>query len=520
VDGALDDLYKLVRRLSTPVLMALDDTAVWLLQRVSDRLETKLTTVSGHQGEVALDKRLQLRAALDAGFAVPETQELVTQADLKTISFFPAILKPALAARARDGRLGRESCRIIAKSEDLSKFELDEREPMLAQPLLRGVGEGIFGLAVDSGVVCWSSHRRVRMMNPSGSGSSACISIKADPDLCLIAERFVKGIGWRGMFMIELLRDVNGQPWFMELNGRAWGSMALARRMGYEYPSWNAQYLVNPGFIPCVPAEKPPVLCRHAGRELLHLTFIWRGPASPVFPAWPSLLAACREVLRIDRRDAWYNYNPDDWKVFWADTWQTLLSPIRKLRLCQTSRDVLTRILNRVRLPWVRHQQAQIRKRGDVLKLLTRNSRILFICYGNINRSALAEQHLKSLMAREVHVASCGFHTRDRRPIDPSMALLAQDVGVNFAGWSSRRINHDLISQADVIFTMETAHLIRLLSNYPQARGRAFLLSCVTKSGTTPLEIKDPFGGRPEDYRRCIKEITFATLAISERMKV
>ena len=38
-----------------------------------------------------------------------------------------------------------------------------------------------------------------------------------------------------------LLRDGEGTAWFMELNGRAWGSMALARRLGHEYPRWAVQ---------------------------------------------------------------------------------------------------------------------------------------------------------------------------------------------------------------------------------------------------------------------------------------
>ena len=40
--------------------------------------------------------------------------------------------------------------------------------------------------------------------------------------------------------MIELLRDRDGVAWFMELNGRTWGSLALARRLGLEYPAWAA----------------------------------------------------------------------------------------------------------------------------------------------------------------------------------------------------------------------------------------------------------------------------------------
>lgn len=91
------------------------------------------------------------------------------------------------------------------------------------QPLIRGVGEGLFGYVGPRGVTAWSSHRRVRMVNPHGSASSACRSNPVDGDLIGPSERFLSAIGWRGMFMLEFLRDSDGEPWFMELNGRTWG---------------------------------------------------------------------------------------------------------------------------------------------------------------------------------------------------------------------------------------------------------------------------------------------------------
>lgn len=76
------------------------------------------------------------------------------------------------------------------------------------------------------------------MMNPHGSGSSACVSFPVAEDLKLAIERFTRATGWLGIFMIEFLRDQSGIPWFVELNGRSWGSMALSRRQGLEYPAW------------------------------------------------------------------------------------------------------------------------------------------------------------------------------------------------------------------------------------------------------------------------------------------
>src|SRR5262249_28537008 len=144
---------------------------------------------------------------------------------------------------------------------------------------------------------------------------------------------------------------------------------------------------------------------------------------------------------------------------------------------------------------------------------------ILFLCYGNINRSALAERHLKQLLPSDLQVSSCGFHAPDRRAADPLMCSLAREYGISLGAWSSRTINRELVMEADLIFAMEVKYLMRLFSEYPETRGRAFLLSCVTEPSTIPLEIQDPSGGTPKIYERCIREVMQATTAIAERTK-
>jgi protein-tyrosine-phosphatase len=521
LDESLADLQHLVQRETTPVLMPLCDESLWLMQEVAKRVSVRIAGAAGPQAEVALDKRLQLAAAKTSGFLVPETLNAESVAGLKAVSSFPVIAKPALAARVMGHALGRGRAHLIADAAELGAFaaQWESSEPMLIQPIIRGVGEGVFGIALENGVVCWSGHRRVRMMNPSGSGSSACVSMMPSVEIRAAAERFLKTIQWRGMFMIELLRGEDGRLWFMELNGRSWGSMALARRLGFEYPAWNVQLLLDQKFIPPAPAEKAPLVCRHLGRELLHLAFVWRGPKSKDSRGWPRRTEALRQVCRIRAGERWYNYNKEDAKVFWSETWQTLVSGLRSKKTGQDRASITTRIWNRLKRPIVRYNQTRIRANGRVIDLLKQSRHVLFLCYGNINRSALAEQHLRQLLGSDAQISSCGFHLPERRPLDPMMNSLARDAGIDFPSWSSRRINTELVRTADLIFAMETSHLVRLLREYPEAQGRAFLLSSVTNPNTIPLEIRDPFGGSPDVYKRCIREVTYATKVMSEIMK-
>jgi hypothetical protein len=123
--------------------------------------------------------------------------------------------------------------------------------------------------------------------------------------------------GWNGLFMIELLRDEAGVPWFMELNGRAWGSMALARHRGYRYPSWAVRAALDPRFAPAAPAAPPEVTARHLGREIVHLGAVLARGGAP-------RLATIRGVVAVRRGDRWYNYRAGEPGVFVADTWATV----------------------------------------------------------------------------------------------------------------------------------------------------------------------------------------------------
>jgi hypothetical protein len=168
------------------------------------------------------------------------------------------------------------------------------------------------------------------MVNPQGSGSSACVSAPVDPELAEAGARMMSAAGWRGLFMLELLREPSGAAWFMELNGRTWGSLALARRQGLEYPAWAARETLGLGGPPSAAhADDAPVVCRHLGREILHLLSVLRGPRSAALEDWPSPWRTTRDVLRMRRGERWYNWSARSPGVFVDDTVQTVWRAVR-----------------------------------------------------------------------------------------------------------------------------------------------------------------------------------------------
>ncbi len=232
------------------------------------------------------------------------------------------------------GKLTKGAATYLADLSDASTFFATDRSsdaPWLIQPLIAGKGQGVFGfVAVDGTVTALSGHRRLRMMNPHGSGASACESFAPDTDLANRVGAFLTAVGWRGPFMVECLRDADDVAWFMELNGRMWGSMALARRQGFEYPAWAVAQTLDPNFAPAQSTPKPLVL-RHFGRELLHLAFVVRGPKSSFHRKnWPSLAQSLSAVLRPGNARSFYNYDPAFPRYFLLDAVWTVKKALRR----------------------------------------------------------------------------------------------------------------------------------------------------------------------------------------------
>ncbi len=320
------------------ILFPLDDKAVWLGSKVKLMDEWLLAGPSGVSAELALNKCVQTQVAREAGFEVPKTLLARSAAEVFNFSAdesFPIILKPAECVPVRQGRL--QECRkfVCASGEELERAvaEWGERVPLLVQPFIAGTGEGVFGLAAPDGIRAWSAHLRLRMMNPHGSGSSACISQPVPEDLRSKVEALVGKANWRGLFMIELLRDYAGNLWFVEFNGRPWGSMALSRAQGLEYPAWHARLAIDHQSRVGVDLfSDPGVVCRHAGREFMHLLFVLRGPKSKALSSWPPFWKTMAQVVGVRHGDVFYNWRREDPKVFIADFCYTIKDNVFKTR--------------------------------------------------------------------------------------------------------------------------------------------------------------------------------------------
>ena len=319
------------------ILLPLDDASIWLCDKAAAGRDILVAGATGINARLALHKQEQLEEAREAGFHVPETAFITDTRDILKVDRLPAVIKPADAIIEVKGKLIKGPILFCIEKKDLVRAanQCDYDGLLMMQPMVMGTGEGIFGLHGPKGVTKWSAHRRIRMINPLGAGSSACQSLEISDHPVQPAEKMLRKTNWPGMFMIELLRDPAGRLWFMELNGRSWGSMALAIRLGLHYPAWTVMQTLDPSFEPPDTPAWNSIVCRHLGREIIHLLAVLKGKKAYKLMPNHSRLRTLREVCRIGRNEKWYNWRSGNSLLFWEDTVKNVMGKIFSARGAQ-----------------------------------------------------------------------------------------------------------------------------------------------------------------------------------------
>ena len=325
----VDDVEALIARFQPEAIIPCEDAALLVLAKLNG-LERDCLAPPAEACQFALDKWAQIDAARASGFAVMPTQLVESEADIARFPIRPAILKPRNALDIRGAGVSKGRSFVI-EDDNLpreARTALTQRV-YLIQEYKVGVGEGVFGIARSGKVYAGFGHRRLRMVNPAGSGSSACASREPGAGELQAAETLVRRVAWQGPFMVELLRDFSGRTWFMEFNGRFWGSLALARRCGLDMPRLACE--LARGQEPEIPSQIEPGFAQHLGRDLIHLLFVLRGPRGDARAhRWPGRISTLKAIFTPHPLSSFYNYDRSQPLFFVKDAAITVTNQIMR----------------------------------------------------------------------------------------------------------------------------------------------------------------------------------------------
>ena len=209
----------------------------------------------------------------------------------------------------------------VDRLEDLDEAVLARRQGRDGWPIIqeyvRGTGKGVFALCDHGTVVLWFAHERMRDIRPSGSGSSLRRSIALDPRLQEVSARFLRELQWHGPAMLEFRDDGVHAPWFIEMNGRFWGSLQLAVSAGVDFPIGWLDLLLS-GQIPApVPTYREGVVLRWMWGDVKRLFHLLHGAPRGYPEPYPALLRGVVELLGPQppgtRHETWDRTDP--WPV-------------------------------------------------------------------------------------------------------------------------------------------------------------------------------------------------------------
>jgi len=137
---------------------------------------------------------------------------------------------------------------------------------------------------------------------------------------------------------------------------------------------------------------------------------------------------------------------------------------------------------------------------------------ILVVCIGNICRSPMAE----GLFGRAlpgITVRSAGLEAMTGYPADPLAVQLMREQGVDISGHRAQGLAHWMISEADIVVTMDLAQKHFIEQAYPTARGKVFRL-CEPGNGDVP----DPYRQDLAVFRHTCNLIVQGVGALAERI--
>lgn len=121
---------------------------------------------------------------------------------------------------------------------------------------------------------------------------------------------------------------------------------------------------------------------------------------------------------------------------------------------------------------------------------------ILFVCHGNIIRSALAgalARHHSGTLANDFpRVTSAGLAARPGREADARAVAAGRALGVDLSAHRAQALTRELVDEAAVIFVMDRLNEAQLLARFPDATRKLRRLGALAVMGDDDV-IADPY---------------------------
>ena len=142
--------------------------------------------------------------------------------------------------------------------------------------------------------------------------------------------------------------------------------------------------------------------------------------------------------------------------------------------------------------------------------------KIVFVCYGNICRSPLAEALFRRAVARhpslaDVECASAGVAALEGNRATALACEVAAEIGIDLSAHRARTLRERL--GGDLVLAMDRESL-----SIARECGLPAPVELLGDYAGTGASIDDPYGGTRDEYRRCLDQIAVLIEATVARL--
>jgi protein-tyrosine-phosphatase/predicted ATP-grasp superfamily ATP-dependent carboligase len=390
---------------------------------------------------------------------------------------------------------------------------------IIAQEVIPGDGTGAFLLRFGGKTCLRFAHRRLHEVPYTGGVSSFRESIH-DDELVSLGEALLNAIDYDGVAMVEFRRSaVDGKPYFLEINGRLWGSLALALHCGVDFPKSLVECYQNGAPTTKTSNYRSGIKCRNIFTgELVHLLSILTARPTKGLDRTPSKFRAVAKFFAL-------TLNPTvrhDY-FWWSDPLPGIVQATRIVS--RTTHKIIKKTVDKVQdygdAKTLKQLKAEHQIRSTQPRYFERPpKKVMFVCYGNICRSPFAE-HLWNAKIQEHSLngnicVSAGCHPQEGRTT-PNWALdLAAEHGVDLAKHRSRVLTKMMVESADAIFVMDRKNYRALTVQFPWAKQKTYFLGLFADDSW--IEIDDPYGMSIDDAHNCYQRIALSLDGLMKRI--
>lgn len=149
--------------------------------------------------------------------------------------------------------------------------------------------------------------------------------------------------------------------------------------------------------------------------------------------------------------------------------------------------------------------------------------KIMFICTGNICRSAMAhwlfKKKLEERNIKNVEVYSAGIYAYPGDISTDEAIEVMEEYGVDLKKHRATKVQNSNIKDMDIILCMTLSHKRDLIYMYPELKEKIYTLKEYVKDEKNGVEIRDPWGYDIVTYRFCASEIDACLDKLIEMLK-